>query len=302
MNGAPADRGLENTAWRPYAAALGAILCWASLAAAVGRGLDRLHPEQVLFIGLLTAGLALAARNAVRSGRPLPPWPGWRAAAVGLYGIWGYHTLLVTALNLAPRIEANILNYTWPLWIVVLGSLLPGERRSGWAIPSAMVGFAGAALVISGAGGLSTFESVDMPISAWWGLALAVAAGFCWGSFTILLRRVTRPGQDGMTWYCLLSAAAAGLLLLARGLPMAVPLEQLWVPVFIGLVPLGLAFLLWERAVQGCNLQVLGLLSFLTPPLSVVLQALAAGISLSTHHLSGLALILAGAAWGGRRS
>ena len=81
--------------WRPYGAALGAILCWASLAAAVGESLHQLHPEQVLFYGLLTAGLALAARNALRERRPLPPWPGARVAALGLYGIWGYHTLLV---------------------------------------------------------------------------------------------------------------------------------------------------------------------------------------------------------------
>ena len=55
-------------------------------------------------------------------------------------------------------------------------------------------------------------------------------------------------------------------------------------------------------AVQGCNLQVLGLLSFLTPPLSVGLQALVSGRALGLHHLAGLALILAGAAWGGRKS
>jgi drug/metabolite transporter (DMT)-like permease len=291
--------------WRPYSAALGAILCWASLAAAVGHGLHRLHPEQVLFLGLLTAGLALAARNTIRWGWPVRPWPGWSTAAVGLYGIWGYHTILVLALSLAPPIEANILNYTWPLWIVVLGSLVAEHRRSRWAVPAAVLGFAGAALVIAGAGGHAgggTFDTATFSGGAWLGLALALGAGFCWGSFTILIRRVTPPGQEHMTWYCLLSAGAAGVVVLARGLPLLVPLQDLWIPVFIGLVPLALAFVLWERAVQGCNLQVLGLLSFLTPPLSVGLQALAQGRGLGWHHLGGLALILLGAAWGSRNS
>lgn len=297
MSGSPGSG-----AWRPYAAALGAIVCWASLAAAVGRGLNRLHPEQVLFLGLVTAGLALAARHVLRTGWPLPPWPGWRAAAVGLYGIWGYHTLLVVALSLAPQMEANILNYTWPLWIVVLGSLLPDQRRSRWAIPASALGFAGAALVIAGAGRTEALAAEPLPGPAWLGLAFALGAGFCWGSFTILMRRVTPPGQEHMTWYCLLSALAAGALLLARGLPMLPSWGDLWIPLFIGLVPLGLAFALWERAVQGCNLQVLGLLSFLTPPLSVGLQALVTGRALGPHHLAGLALILAGAAWGSRRT
>lgn len=297
-----AGTGATAATWRPYAAALGAILCWASLAAAAGRALERLHAEQVLFIGLLTAGVALAARNAWTTGRPLPPWPGWQVTAAGLYGIWGYHTLLVVAFSLAPRIEANILNYTWPLWIVVLGSLQADQRRSRWAVPAAGLGFAGAALVFAGAGSGGSIASEPLSGAGWLGLGLALGAGLCWGSFTIWIRHITPPGQEHMTWYCLLSAGAAGLLLLARGLPVAVPWDVLWVPLYIGLVPLGLAFVLWERAVQGCNLQVLGLLSFLTPPLSVALQALAAGRALGWHHLGGLALILAGAAWGSRRS
>jgi drug/metabolite transporter (DMT)-like permease len=47
---------------------------------------------------------------------------------------------------------------------------------------------------------------------------------------------------------------------------------------------------------------VLGLLSFLTPPLSVALQALVNGNALGMHHAAGLALILGGAYWGSRGS
>ncbi len=86
-----------------------------------------------------------------------------------------------------------------------------------------------------------------------------------------------------------------------RGVPWAIPADALWVPIFSGLVPLGLCFVLWERAVERCNLQVLGLMSFFSPPLSVLLLALVSGEPLALHHGLGLALILAGAAWGGRK-
>ncbi|MEE8555315.1 MAG: DMT family transporter [bacterium] len=135
---------------KPYLAAAGAILCWASLAASVGESLHRLRPEQVLFYGLLTAGIALTLWDGVRRRKLPPAWPGWRVVLVGVYGIWGFHTLLVAAFSLVPVVEANVLNYTWPLWIVLLGSLMPEQRRSRRAIPGGLLGFAGVAVVIGG--------------------------------------------------------------------------------------------------------------------------------------------------------
>ena len=58
-------------------------------------------------------------------------WPGWPAVLYGVHGIWGCDTLLVMAFANAPHVEANILNYTWTLWIVAPGALLPGHRLTG---------------------------------------------------------------------------------------------------------------------------------------------------------------------------
>ncbi len=286
---------------RPYLYGVGAILCWASLAAAVGESLHRVAPQQILFHGLLVAGIGLSIRDWIRKRRLLPRWPGTRAVLVGVYGIWGYHTLLVAAFSLAPDMEANILNYTWPLWIVLLSSLLPGHRRSWQIVMAGLVGFAGVVLVFSG-GNPMAISLAGRGAHAWVGLALALGAGFCWGSFTVLLRRVIPAGQENMALFCLLSAALAGITALAGGVPLLVALDDFWLPLFIGLVPWGLSFLLWERAVQQCNLQVLGLLTFFTPPLSTLLLALVSGSPVGWHHVAGLALILSGAAWGGRKA
>lgn len=47
---------------------------------------------------------------------------------VGVGGLFGYHALFFIALRLAPPAEAGVVNYLWPLLIVLLSSLLPGER------------------------------------------------------------------------------------------------------------------------------------------------------------------------------
>ena len=48
----------------------------------------------------------------------------WRWGCTGLFA---YHFLLFIALRHAPPVEANLVNYLWPLFIVVLSPVVPGR-------------------------------------------------------------------------------------------------------------------------------------------------------------------------------
>ena len=76
-------------------------------------------------------------------------WRQWRVPLptllLGIGGLFGFHFLLFLALRLAPPVEANLVNYLWPLLIVVLTPvLLPGWRLTRrardwprcWALPA----------------------------------------------------------------------------------------------------------------------------------------------------------------------
>jgi hypothetical protein len=70
---------------------------------------------------------------------------------MGIYGLFFYHFLLFMALRLAPPVSANLVNYLWPLLMVVLAPvILPGVRLSTVHVLAALLGFAGAAVVILG--------------------------------------------------------------------------------------------------------------------------------------------------------
>ena len=71
----------------------------------------------VAFVSFLFRPSAFAALK-----QPLIAW------VVGVGGLFGYHALYFLALRFAPPAEAGLLNYLWPLLIVLFSSLLPGER------------------------------------------------------------------------------------------------------------------------------------------------------------------------------
>ncbi len=51
-----------------------------------------------------------------------------RVYIFGTLGLFGYHAFYFSALRLAPAAEAGLIAYLWPLLIVILSGLLPGEE------------------------------------------------------------------------------------------------------------------------------------------------------------------------------
>ena len=118
----------------PTLAGLAAIGLWSVLALFTA-GTGPIPPFQLAAITFALATLVGFAFMAW-TGKGLavlrqPP----RAWALGLYGLFGYHALYFAALKLAPPAEAGLVAYLWPLLIVLMTALLPGERLSGRHVP-----------------------------------------------------------------------------------------------------------------------------------------------------------------------
>jgi drug/metabolite transporter (DMT)-like permease len=299
MRGATSN---ERFGFAPYLSALGAIVCWASLAGALYRSLGTLQPQQVLAYGMGLAGLVLLAWDWVRGRAPWKTWPGLRGLGPGLYGIFGYHALLVLAFDLAPQIEANILNYTWPLWILLLGTPASGGRLSPRVLAGGLIGLAGAALALepwaAQSGSAAASGGVKAVSWAIVGYGLALAAGFCWGSFTVWLRKHCSSAEPPLGWWCLLAATVAALWMAVSGVSIIPDPASLPALLYIGLVPWGAAFPLWAYASRRAALPLLGLLSYVTPPMSTLLLGWVAQRSPTIWAWIGLAIVLIGAALG----
>ena len=283
---------------RAYVYALLTILCWSSLAAVVGDALRTLHPFQALFYSFFFASLTLLIMHLARRGRRGFRRPSVLTMAVGTWGVFGYHVLYYIALKRAPVVEASIINYLWPLLIVVFSSLFGGERFRPVMLTGALMGCAGTVLTATGGRSFSP-DAAYLP-----GYVAALGAALAWSSFSVLLKRVRSGGTSDMLAFCLITALLGGLLMVATGNLSLPPVRELLLLAYTGVCPLALAFFFWERAIHLGRVQVIGNLAYLTPFLSTFLLWALLDAPVSGGAAAGLAMIVGGAAIGatsGRR-
>ena len=264
--------------------ALGAIALWATLAT-LGVALSQV-PAFAL------TGLALIIGS-------VPTWGHWRqwrvsraALALGVYGLFGFHFLLFIALRHAPPVQANLVNYLWPLFIVVLAPLLlPGVRLRLAHVLASGLGFLGAGLAILGGHSLE---------AAWaWGYLPAMGSALIWATFSLGSRRMAQSGKGFPTAALGLFGLISGLLALGCHVwlepPLHLGLRDGLLIVVMGLGPLGGAFLLWDRALKLGDPRTIGVLSYLTPLASTLLLIAVTGRAL-TVWIGLAAVLIVGAA------
>ena len=273
---------------RPTPLALGAIGLWASLAT-LGVRLSHLPPFWLTGVALLIGSvmaLPLSRWNPRQWRVPLP------TLLLGVYGLFGFHFLLFIALRHAPPVQANLVNYLWPLGMVVLAPVfLPGLGLSARQVLAALLGFAGAALAITGG------RAVDGSLA--WGYLPALASAFVWASYSLLTQRVPPFPTAAIGLFALVSGvlSLACHVLLEPAVTLSAQ-DGLWL-LLMGLGPLGAAFFLWDAALKRGDARQIGLLSFLTPLLSTLLLLWSRGETPHPSIALATALII-GAAWLGR--
>jgi drug/metabolite transporter (DMT)-like permease len=209
---------------------------------------------------------------------------------LGVGGLFGYHAFYFTALRNAPPAEAGLIAYLWPLLIVLLSGLLPGERLRPLHVVGALAGLAGAGLIVTKGGSVG----FDARYALGYGAALVCA--FVWAGYSVLSRRVGAVPTDVVAGFCLASAALAALAHVAVEETVWPAGAREWgAVVLLGLGPVGGAFYVWDIGVKRGDIQLLGVASYAAPLLSTAFL-IAAGYAAATADLLVAAALIVGGA------
>ncbi|MDQ0085827.1 EamA domain-containing membrane protein RarD [Variovorax sp. YR266] len=274
--------------------ALLAIALWATLAS-LGTALSHLPPFLLTGLALIIGSVPswpLVLRD--RSAWRVPP----RTLALGIYGLFGFHFLLFIALRHAPPVEANLVNYLWPLLMVVLAPvLLPGMSLRPLHVVAALLGFAGAAIAILGArgGGAAATGAQE-----YWGFVPALGSAFVWASYSLWTKRVAAFPTSAIGLFGLVSGVLSLACHVVLEPSVALSGRDWLLLVLCGLGPLGAAFFVWDIALKRGDARQIGILSYLTPLGSTALLLLVTGRPLTWTIAVAAWLIVSAAVMGTR--
>jgi len=272
--------------------ALGAIVLWASLATLVTL-LSEIPPLLLTGVGLVIGSLISLPLSRFRVSAWRIPF---KTLLVGVYGLFGYHLMLFIALQSAPAVEANLVNYLWPLLMIVLAPLFTKSLKLGARhMIAALSGFAGAALAIISSGqvgGSFEFEA---------GYLFALAAAIIWATYSLLSTKLPAFPTSAIGLF----GFVAGVLAIASHFlleePAIISGSDWLLLALLGLGPLGASFYFWDAALKIGDPRRIGLLAFLTPLLSTAMLVLVSGRMLSWQLAAATALIVGGAVLGSKR-
>lgn len=260
--------------------AFSAIILWGSLATL---GTHVTHVPPFLSVGTALCVSGIMSIFLIRQWRvPL------KTFAVGIGGIFGYHFLYFTAFRYAPPVEASLMNYLWPLLIVLLSPIfLRGYQLRYNHIIGALMGLTGAGLIVTGG-------SLSLDVANIRGYLFAGSAAFVWASYSLLTKRLPPFPTAAVGGFCLISGLLSiGLYFAeARSFDFINSLKFIdWlILILLGIGPMGLAFFAWDASLKRGDPRIIGSLSYLTPLLSTSLLIFLGGRSLT--WVSGLAMTL----------
>ncbi len=267
---------------------LASVALWSTVATGFKLGLRDLAPVQLLLLGCLIALLFFVVARFFVSAR-LTVRQHVAAAALGLVNPLAYYLILFEAYDRLPAQIAQPLNFTWAIVLALLAIPILHQRlpARGWV--GAVVGYAGVVVLLT-RGDLDGFGHFD-PL----GVALALASTVLWAGYWIMtVRLAIHPVPLMLNGFAVATAVVAVVCWADSGLP-TLTLETVGYGAWVGLVEIGVTFLLWQRALTlTSHAGRIGLLIFLAPFLSLVLIATVLGEPIHPSAVAGLALIVGG--------
>jgi drug/metabolite transporter (DMT)-like permease len=245
-----------------------AILLWGSLAlfSILTTNIPAFQLTAMAFFVASCIGLILLKKQNIRIKElfklPLKVW------IIGVVGLFGYHFFYFLAIKNAPAVEANLLNYLWPLLIVLFSAFLPNEKLRWFHILGALFGLAGAFLLVSKNGSFS-FE-----IQYMWGYIFALIAALTWSSYSVISRTLAHIPTYAVTGFCIVTVILSTLCHFIFELTVIPNQSELFGALMLGLGPVGGAFYLWDYGVKNADIKLLGSISYFTPLLSTFILVL----------------------------
>ena len=275
-----------------YTYALLTVSIWATMAASVKLLMNNIPNLETLAVSSVFAFVFLLIMN-IKSGS-IKEMGKYSAkdyvtmAGHGFLGLFLYSALYYYGLTQLTSQEACILNYLWPIMLVVFSSVILKEKLTGTKIIAMLCSFFGIIILSTGSGNMATSNTAL-------GMLSCIVAAACYGLFSVLNKKADYNQNIAMMviWFvvAVCSAALGPFIEVWKPIVGVQWLGMLWLGVVIDAV----AYLLWALALKGVeNTAKIANLAYLTPFLSVIISAIVLKEQIRMRAIIALIFIVGG--------
>jgi len=278
---------------KAYFFALLTVGFWSTMSTAFKLTLGYMPFDSLLLWALLFALLAVGSLLLITGkGKHLKhiTQSQWIMSAIlGFINPFAYYLVLFKAYALLKAQEAGVLNYTWPVILVIL-SILFLKQKIGWlSFISILLSFIGL-LVISTKGDLLHFKFQNP-----FGVGLALGSAFLWAIYWIINLKDQREAISKIFVNLLFGSLYVLVYMLLFSKISLPPIKGLIGAMYIGTFEMGITFVLWLMALNySITTAKVSNLIFLSPFVALIFIRIFVGEKIMPTTVFGLALIIAG--------
>lgn len=277
-----------------YAYALACIALWSLIPVVSRFGQSSLDNFQFLFwsnaLSLLVVGACMVVAKGLSSLRRFSPGQVLYVMFLGALGCAIYYLCLYYGYAHGTGIEVLVLQYAWPILIILLSVFLLGEKLAIRAWVGVGAGFLGILIV------LTQGELFSLRISSLTTSAVVLAGAFSFALFSVLSKRFAGEPY-AVTTLLFGGGLLVSIVSLLVASEFALPQREELVPVVVnGALVNGVSYILWLKALARVAASVSAVLVFLSPVLSSVWLVVVFHEPFYPSHLLGFVLVL-GAGW-----
>lgn len=284
---------IKNSAMKNYIYAIITVLIWSTMAAVVKKMLHDIPNLEALSVSSIFAFLFLLIIN-LNNGTVRREIKKYSIkdyvimSGLGFLGLFLYSALYYYGLAQLTSQEACILNYLWPMMLVVFSCIILKEKLTFTKVIAMICSFCGIIILSMGNEGFAAGNTAL-------GIISCIVAAACYGLFSVLNKKADYNQNISMMvmWFVVaVCAMAAGLM------------TETWVPIkgyqwfgilWLGIVVDAIAYLLWAIALKGVeNTAKIANLAYLTPFLSLLVSAVLLKEKIQLRAFAALVFIIGG--------
>jgi drug/metabolite transporter (DMT)-like permease len=269
---------------------LACVCLWALIPVVSKTGQRGLDNHQFLFwsniISMLTLLVAAALNRKLTAYRSYSRNDIVVAAFTGFIGSYLCYILLYFGYASASGLEVLILQYSWPVMMVIISVFYLKEKQNARRLLSVVLGLAGVFIVLT-KGSFHNINLGNLKVDL-----LVLAGAFCIALFSILSKKLTTDPYSLNLFYFAVGCACSLISMLIFS-KFAWPPPGTIIPVLLnGILVNGISYILWVKGLRLANASYLAPFGFLTPVISSVYLVLFFNEPMLLPYVLGLALVL----------